>query len=50
MEKMTKPLANIWARRIHDGAKTLDEVIERFGQSGADMVREAYFIRFGEEL
>lgn len=47
---MTKSLAKIWARRIHDGAKTLDDVLQKYGPEGVSMVREAYFMLFGEEI
>ena len=50
MERMTKPLAKIWARRIHDGAKTIEEVEERYGEGGVDMVRAAYFELFGQDI
>lgn len=50
LEKMTKPLAKIWARRIDAGAHTIEEVEERYGEEGAQMVRDAYFALFGEEI
>lgn len=50
MEVMTAPLAKIWARRIHAGTRTLDEVNERYGSNGFIMVSEAYFELFGEVI
>ena len=47
---MTKAKAKIWARRIKAGSHTIEEVEERFGQEGANMVRTAYFELFGEIL
>ena len=47
---MSKSLAKIWARRIHAGAHTINEVEERYGSEGAEAVREAYFALFGEEI
>ena len=47
---MSTSLAKIWARRIHDGAKTIDDVAEKYGDSGVEAVRHAYFILFGEEI
>lgn len=50
LEKMTKSLAKIWARRINVGAHTIEEAEERYGEEGAQMVRDAYFALFGEEI
>jgi len=50
MKKMTKALARIWARRINVGAHTIEEVEELYGEEGAQMVRDAYFALFGEEI
>lgn len=47
---MSYSMAKIWARRIHAGAHTIDEVEERYGQEGADEVRAAYFALYGEEI
>lgn len=47
---MTAALAKIWARRIHAGAHTIEEVEAKYGKDGADMVRAAYFELFGEEI
>lgn len=47
---MSKALAKIWARRIHDGAKTLDEVFEKYGDAGVEAVRSAYFDLYGVEI
>lgn len=47
---MTSAKAKIWARRIYAGSHTIEEVEERFGQEGADMVREAYLALYGVEL
>lgn len=47
---MSKSLAKIWARRIHAGTHTIDEVEERYGDEGVQMVRDAYFALYGEEI
>ena len=47
---MNESLAKIWARRIHAGAHTIEEVIERYGEEGADNVRAAYYSLYGEEI
>lgn len=47
---MTKSLAKIWARKIHDGSKTIDNVAEKYGPEGVAMVKAAYFLLYGEEL
>lgn len=47
---MSTSLAKIWARRIHDGAKTLDDVRAKYGEAGVEAVKEAYFALYGEEL
>lgn len=47
---MSESLAKIWARRIHAGAHTIEEVIERYGEEGADSVRTAYYSLYGEEI
>lgn len=47
---MSKALAKIWARRIHDGAYTLDDVEAKYGAEGVSKVREAYLILYGVEL
>lgn len=50
MATMTEALAKIWARRIYAGTRTIEEVEERYGSEGADMVREAYQRMYGEEI
>lgn len=47
---MSTSLAKIWARRIHAGTRTLEEVEERYGAEGVSDVKEAYFYLYGEEL
>lgn len=47
---MSNSLAKIWARRIHAGTRTLDEVNEKYGQEGVDAVKQAYLSLYGEEL
>ena len=47
---MSNAMAKVWARRIHAGAHTIEEVEERYGQSGADAVRAAYYALYGEEI
>lgn len=47
---MSKSLAKIWARRIHDGVKTIDEVEERYGAEGVAAVRAAYKELFGQDI
>ena len=47
---MSKSLAKIWARRIHAGAHTLEEVRDKFGEDGVVAVDEAYFELYGEHL
>lgn len=47
---MSKSLAKIWARRIHDGAYTIDDVMEKYGPEGVSMVKEAYYNLYGVEL
>ena len=44
---MKKSRAKIWARRIHDGACTLDDVYEEAGDEGVEAVRNAYFSLYG---
>ena len=43
---MTKAKARILARCIYRGSKTIEEVDEQY----RDIVREQYFLLFGEEL
>lgn len=43
---MTKARAKIWARLIHKGQKTIEDVAE----ADHDDVRAAYLEIFGEEL
>lgn len=43
---MSYSKAKIWARRIHAGAHTIDEVEEEY----QDLVRTAYYDLYGEEL
>ena len=47
---MNEALAKIWARRIYAGAHTIEEVEEKYGADGAQMVRDAYYELYGEEL
>lgn len=50
MEQMTKSLAKIWARRIHAGTRTKQEVKDRYSEEGYQMVKEAYFLLYGEDF
>ena len=43
---MSYAKAKIWARRIHAGAHTIDEVDE----ADQPIVREAYYDLYGEEI
>lgn len=43
---MTKAKARIWARLIHKGEKSIDDV----PAAARDLVRAAYFDIYGEEL
>ena len=43
---MSNALAKIWARRIHAGAHTIDEVEKQY----QDVVRAAYYDLYGEEI
>lgn len=47
---MSKSMAKIWARRIHDGAYTLDDVAEKYGDEGVAQVQEAYRQLFGTDI
>lgn len=47
---MTEALAKIWARRIKAGTRTIEEVTEKYGEEGAEQVRRAYFLLYGEEI
>ena len=47
---MSYALAKVWARRIHAGAHTLDEVEVKYGAEGVEQVKSAYFDLYGEEL
>lgn len=47
---MSYAKAKIWARRIHAGAHTLDEVRTEYGTEGVEAVKGAYSELFGEEL
>lgn len=47
---MSYSLAKIWARRIHAGAHTIDEVEERYGAEGVAAVKQAYFDLYGIHL
>ena len=47
---MSEALAKIWARRIHDGAHTIDEVEAKYGAEGVQMVKDAYYKLYCEEL
>ena len=47
---MTQALAKIWARRIHAGAHTIEEVEQRYGADGVAIVRSAYYNLYGEEI
>ena len=47
---MSMSLAKIWARRIHDGAKTIDDVRDKYGEEGVQQVEQAYFALYGEPL
>ena len=47
---MSESMAKIWARRIHAGSHTIDEVYNRYGAAGAEAVRIAYYKLYGEEL
>jgi len=47
---MSQSLANIWARRIHAGVKTLEDVEDKYGHAGKVAVQEAYLRLYGEEI
>lgn len=47
---MSESLAKIWARRINAGAHTIDEVAQKFGPTGVEAVKAAYFELYGETL
>lgn len=47
---MSESLAKIWARRIHAGAHTIDEVEAKYGKAGVAAVKEAYYELYGEEI
>lgn len=47
---MSDALAKIWARRIHAGAHTINEVEEKYGAEGVQAVKDAYYRLYGEEL
>lgn len=47
---MSKSMAKIWARRIHDGAYTLDDVEAKYGEEGVQQVKEAYRQLFGTDI
>ena len=47
---MSNALAKIWARRIHAGAHTMEEVRERFGDEGVTKVTKAYQSLYGVDL
>lgn len=47
---MSKSLAKIWARKIHDGSKSISDVEEKYGPDGVKAVKDAYFILFGENI
>ena len=49
-EVMTEAMAKIWARRIYAGTRSVDEVQERYGVDGVEMVKVAYYKLYGEEL
>lgn len=47
---MSQSLAKIWARKIHAGTKTLDDVAEKYGEEGVEAVKQAYLLLYGVEL
>ena len=47
---MSYSLAKIWARKIHDGSKGLDDVFLKYGNEGVEQVRQAYYNLYGEEI
>ena len=47
---MTQALAKIWARRIYAGTRTIEEVESRYGADGVNMVKDAYYSLYGEEI
>ncbi len=47
---MSNSLAKIWARRIHAGAYTLEDVKQKYGKDGVNAVKAAYLALFGEEI
>ena len=47
---MSKSLAKIWARKIHDGTKTIADVEAKYGPTGVTAVKEAYFLLYGVEI
>ena len=47
---MSQSLAKIWARKIHDGTKTLEDVEAKYGAEGVTAVKQAYLLLYGVEL
>lgn len=47
---MSSALARLWARKIHDGKKTVTELRDKYGDDGYAAVKEAYFELYGEDL
>ena len=47
---MSEAKARLWATQIHDGKKTVQEVIDKFGDEGYTAVDHAYFIKYGVHL
>lgn len=47
---MSYAKAKIWARRIHAGAHTIDDVFAQYGNEGVAQVRVAYYDLYGEEI
>lgn len=47
---MSNSMAKIWARRIHDSTKTIDDVFAKYGNAGVAAVKSAYLALYGEEL
>ena len=47
---MSAALAKIWARRIYAGEHTLTEVKAKYGKSGENAVKQAYYELFGKEI
>lgn len=45
---MTESMAYIWARRIHDGIRFLEEVESKYGRSDVNLVSMALYKLYGD--